>query len=484
MKISVLFLAPPTESQPESLAHDLNLDKLLSAGTISRLLTVCTPDERRARVLLFRALENPEVFASMLALSDSLTALSQASTAQKNTQTQLEGLILSRELCASTLEALDRLEDFITPLKTNPLMSRIGVFLDENRNTKERLSEAVSSTENDVELLSGLELSTAMKLSKQSHADSLQERLCELIKGMGIDALPKKRSLRLTPELSNGYSRLLPETFSRLSGMDSLAVSIVDELLPLRYEIESIREIISLQRKAIAAGFSVAMPVFTEERRFKANNACDISLLVKNEPPIPNDIDFDETEPVSFITGANGGGKTTYLRCVASNLLFALAGCRVFAESALVGGFDRIRAHFPADETFTDSGRLVEEMQRVGSILERSDKGSFVFMNETYSGTDDIKGAKLTLETARKLRDSGAFALWVTHFHEVNEEGFGSLTTVINENDSSKRTFRIVKRRGGGSSFAVDILKKYHLDRESLEATMNTYAMKGQAAEC
>ena len=52
-------------------------------------------------------------------------------------------------------------------------------------------------------------------------------------------------------------------------------------------------------------------------------------------------------------------------------------------------------------------------------------------MNETYSGTDDLKGAKLTLETARKLRDSGAFALWVTHFHEVNEEGFGSLTTVI-----------------------------------------------------
>jgi len=111
----------------------------------------------------------------------------------------------------------------------------------------------------------------------------------------------------------------------------------------------------------------------------------------------------------------------------------------------------------------------VEEAARVDDLLARCPQDSFVFLNETYSGTDDVKGAELTVECAARLRRLGAFGLYVTHFHEVASRGFPMLTTVIDERDSSHRTFRIVKQKGAGSSYAEDILKKYGLDAATLE---------------
>ncbi|MFA6948964.1 MAG: hypothetical protein WCQ72_08275, partial [Eubacteriales bacterium] len=96
--------------------------------------------------------------------------------------------------------------------------------------------------------------------------------------------------------------------------------------------------------------------------------------------------------------------------------------------------------------------------------------GSFAFLNETYSGTDDKKGAAMTLAAAKKLAANGAFALYVTHFHEVTGGEIPSLTTKIDDSDSASRTYRIMKCGATSNSFALDILRKYSLDAASLES--------------
>ena len=127
--------------------------------------------------------------------------------------------------------------------------------------------------------------------------------------------------------------------------------------------------------------------------------------------------------------------------------------------------------HFPSDERFTGNGRLLDEKQRMDVITSDAKKlgCTFAFLNESFSGTDDKKGLGMTLETVKVLEESGCFVLFVTHFHEVADSGYPVLTTIIDESDENRRTYRIARVGDKRSSFARDILKKYRLDRDSLE---------------
>ena len=97
-------------------------------------------------------------------------------------------------------------------------------------------------------------------------------------------------------------------------------------------------------------------------------------------------------------------------------------------------------------------------------------KVAFLFFNETFSGTDDKRGFDLLTDTASKIQEGRHFGLYVTHFHEVMSLDYPVLSAEVDLSDANKRTFRIVRPKGSSSSYAVDILKKYGLDKNSLEA--------------
>ena len=89
-------------------------------------------------------------------------------------------------------------------------------------------------------------------------------------------------------------------------------------------------------------------------------------------------------------------------------------------------------------------------------------------MNETFSGTDEFTGGKMLYETAKRLKVSGSFALFVTHFVNYSYDGLPILNAVVDEEDNT-RTFRIRRSEISQSAHAADILKKYGIDRLSLE---------------
>jgi DNA mismatch repair ATPase MutS len=212
------------------------------------------------------------------------------------------------------------------------------------------------------------------------------------------------------------------------------------------------------------------MPTMSETPQYTAYEMYDISLLAKScEHIVPNDVNFTAQEAFAFLLGANGGGKTTYVRAVGLNLELACAGCPVFARQATVYPFSRIAAHMPHDERFERTGRLDEERERVARMLDGPpDEIAFLLFNETFSGTDDVRGFALLAECAQRMVAAGHFGLYVTHFHEAESLGLPMLSAQIDPEDENRRTYRIVRKGSGASSYAADILKKYRLDRESL----------------
>ena len=232
--------------------------------------------------------------------------------------------------------------------------------------------------------------------------------------------------------------------------------------------LEFFDEIHTLVKNAASFGVPYCIPTVSEHRQYIARDLYNVVLLSKHGNTIvPNDVQFTESDPFFFLIGANSGGKTTYLRTVGMNLLLFLAGCPIFARDAIIYPFNALLTHFPADERFNGTGRLDEELIRANQML--ADPDAFLLFNETFSGTDDTRGYALLMQMAKAIRTTGQFGLYVTHFHKVKESEFPLLTTQVDIEDANRRTYRIARADGGVSSYAADILRKYRLDRKSLD---------------
>lgn len=130
--------------------------------------------------------------------------------------------------------------------------------------------------------------------------------------------------------------------------------------------------------------------------------------------------------------------------------------------------------HFPRDERFDSGGRFQNENALVNEILEEEDGQCLILLNETYSATSEELAVPLTVALAERLYKSGSFGIYITHQHGVGQTSIPFLNVVIDSDNANRRTYKIARQQGSDGSFALDILKKYNLDRESLSARFKT----------
>ncbi len=471
---SLIFLDydPQRKKIEKEIYSDINLTRLLGEDVSDIMSILCTSDEIYARHEVFQALENIDSYNMFEKLRNELVSLSQNYTAFKTARNKCEELLLFRRYAKKYCDVYDTVMSFDNGFKFIDIlknkMLEIKSIIDEIRTS-------VKETERIVEELSTFEARFTphyKTVINDRKNENIYDYIKKLIEKLGFDiGVPfKQKEIRINDDLSNTLVKFYSEQFLVLDQFyKNYKNKLDDKLIAVKNEIEFYFTINKLAEKAKINSVNVSYPHISSSRLFYAKNACDITLFLKDcNNIVGNNIDFTADENIYFLTGANGGGKTTYVRTVALNLLLAVSGCPVFCGYAEFYPFKKIFSHFPADEKFVNSGRLYEEIERIDDILDKADGESFVFLNETYSGTDEKKGTAMTLELAGKLKAISAFGLYVTHFHEVNNGGFPMLNTIIDSDNENRRTFKIVKSSDLKSSYAYDILKKYNLTKEAL----------------
>lgn len=276
--------------------------------------------------------------------------------------------------------------------------------------------------------------------------------------------------IKIEQFLSDGLIKLYPEAFAKMEQLqDVISAKIDADVKNVKLEMEFYIFINNLRVQANDSGIPYCIPEISSVPEYKATSLFDISLMKNGISDIvPNDIEVSLDDSLYFIRGANGGGKTTYLRAVAINLILFISGCPVFCKSASIYPFQKVFTHFPENEGFADGGRLLNEEIRLRDVSLNSDAETFIFLNETFSGADEAKGSELSVNLMRDLRQNRAFCLFVTHFHNTEKSGFPALVTVVDYTDENRRSYRIVKNEKISSSFANDILRKHRLDAMSL----------------
>ncbi|MBR2473961.1 MAG: hypothetical protein IKB51_02905 [Clostridia bacterium] len=296
-------------------------------------------------------------------------------------------------------------------------------------------------------------------------------RACAAELDISLGERPRS-SITLQKGVAEALGTVYPEELNAAAELLSKYRTLVTgEIIDYIPELEFVIGIVSFTKKAADNGLPYCFPEITERKGISLRNVYDVTLLKKEGSVIvPNDVEFTEKEPFFYLTGANGGGKTTYIRAVGGAMLLLLAGAPVFCEGGQASILSAVYTHFPKDERFEGTGRFLDEKNRVDLILEKQDGNALILLNETFSTTGEEKAIEQTDILARTLYKSGNLGLYITHQHDVSEKEIPFLGVTVDENDRNRRTYKIEKRRLPPRSFANDILEKYGLDKNSLKA--------------
>ena len=137
--------------------------------------------------------------------------------------------------------------------------------------------------------------------------------------------------------------------------------------------------------------------------------------LQSQDPVVGNDVQADGKSLV-IITGANSGGKSTFLRSVGVAQLMMQCGLFVTAGSYGADAARGIFTHFIREEDpGMTSGRLDDELRRMSVIVDEIRPQCLMLFNESFAGTNEREGSEIGHQVVRAMLDAGVKVFFVTH---------------------------------------------------------------------
>lgn len=190
----------------------------------------------------------------------------------------------------------------------------------------------------------------------------------------------------------------------------------------------------------------------------------DISLLLtKQSNVIGNELNA-KNKKLYLITGANQGGKTTFLRSIGQAQMMAQCGMFVCSSEYTAPIRSSIFTHFKKEEDKAlTSGKLDEELARMSDIVDHLDENSLVLLNESFAATNEREGSEINIQITRAFIENQIEVFAVTHLYTytsafINEKGVHYLRA--QRFDDGTRTFKIEEGAPLETAFGEDLYYK------------------------
>ena len=253
----------------------------------------------------------------------------------------------------------------------------------------------------------------------------------------------------------------------------------------LRKDLYFYFQVILYKKRLKERGLFVTYPMVSKEASLKLSGMYDLALARKLMSPIiiKNSIELGPEEYGAWITGANQGGKTTYLRSLGQSIVLALQGLFIPASKAQIPLYQGICTHFSTEEsTMLQNSKLQEELMSIKTLLETSDEGKWMYLfNELFSSTTSVDAYELSQLLIKRLLKQGHHIFCVTHVPSLTDTcpQMISLVAEVLEDTLHTRTYTIARKPAGELAYASTIAKKYGLTKKEIKEAM----AHGKAAE-
>lgn len=180
---------------------------------------------------------------------------------------------------------------------------------------------------------------------------------------------------------------------------------------------------------------------------------------------VGNDVNADDKTLV-MITGANAGGKSTFLRSVGLAQLMMQSGMFVAAESFRANVCNGVFTHYKREEDASmKSGKLDEELSRMSDIADKIAPDCILLCNESFAATNEREGSEIARQVVRTLMEAGIKVFFVTHLFDL-AHGFylQELDTALflraERQSDGRRTFRLVEGEPLATSYGEDSYRR------------------------
>ncbi len=301
----------------------------------------------------------------------------------------------------------------------------------------------------------------------------------ERIPGQG----PPSRSFTIPPRDEAGF-KALDDLRGKGTNLVANAVGqstdhIVSFFTVLRAEIAFYLGALNLHARLTEKGEPICFPepVDRNATAFSAENLYDAALSLHLDPRVVgNDVDADGRSLV-MITGANQGGKSTFLR--STGIAQLMMQCGLFAPAAFLraGVVSGVFTHYKREEDESmESGKLDEELARMSAIADEITPGCLLLCNESFAATNEREGSEIARQVIRAMLDSGVKVFFVTHLydlaHTLHAQRLDTTLFLRAERGSGgRRTFRIVKGEPLPTSYGEDSYRRvFGIESNAAEA--------------
>ncbi len=178
----------------------------------------------------------------------------------------------------------------------------------------------------------------------------------------------------------------------------------------------------------------------------------DASLTLQSDQPVVGNSVHGDGKSLVMITGANSGGKSTFLRSVGLAQLMMGCGMFVVAQSYRANIHRGIFTHFTREEDAEmASGHLDEELKRMSAIVDQIRPHSLMLFNESFSTTNEREGSEIGRQVIRSLLDTHIKVFFVTHQFDLAESFYRDP-----DSRASSLFLRAPREPGGQRSYQLE----------------------------
>jgi MutS-like protein len=246
----------------------------------------------------------------------------------------------------------------------------------------------------------------------------------------------------------------------------------------LRVELAFYVCCLNLHDKLTSLGtpLSYPQPGAVGVRRLRCSGLYDVCLALSMGRSVVGNALNAEGKSLVIITGANEGGKSTFLRSMGLAQLMMQCGMFVPAEAFAAELCAGLFTHYKREEDATMThGKLDEELARMSQIVDTIRPNAILLFNESFASTNEREGSEIARQVVSALLEKSIKIFFVTHQYEfargLFEQSMDDAVFLRAERQpDGTRTFRLVEGEPLETSFGEDLYKEIFKETEELRA--------------
>jgi hypothetical protein len=236
----------------------------------------------------------------------------------------------------------------------------------------------------------------------------------------------------------------------------------------LRTELAFYIGCLNLHGRLAAKGEPVCFPTPAPagERRHRFSGLYDVCLSLHMERRVVGNAVDADGKSLIIVTGANQGGKSSFLRSIGLAQVMMQCGMFVGAETFEAGLCPALFTHYKREEDATmKSGKLDEELARMSEIVDHIAPNSMLLLNESFAATNEREGSEIARQIVCALLERRVKIFYVTHLYQFARFFFdGKIEDAIflraERKADGTRTFRLLEGAPLETSHGEDLYRQ------------------------